>query len=63
MFANADALPNSQVTASVELIALRFRFTVEEVNEYYNKVDRNLERTERRFEKMRTILTNLSDEE
>ncbi|KAJ3750197.1 hypothetical protein DFH05DRAFT_1385556, partial [Lentinula detonsa] len=44
-------------------IAQQSRFTVEEVREYYDKCGGDLERTGRRFHKMRAHLNALTDEE
>ncbi|KAH8100632.1 hypothetical protein BXZ70DRAFT_165025 [Cristinia sonorae] len=43
-------------------IARRYRFTVEEVQEYHNK-SHDLERTERRFCRMRQVLMEMKDED
>lgn len=43
-------------------IAITFRFTSEEVEEYYVSVGKDLERTRRRFRKMRHVLSQLSDD-
>jgi hypothetical protein len=44
-------------------IASAYRFTVEEVEEYYVGVGQNAERTRRRFEKMRAVLNAMTEDE
>ena len=43
-------------------IARQFRFTTEEVKAYYDKCG-DINRTSRRFSKMRDVLTNLPDDD
>lgn len=43
-------------------IAQQFRFTTEEVKEYYDKCG-DINRTTNRFRKMRQVLTNLPDDD
>ena len=47
----------------VEDIATTFQFTTSEVAVYYLRVNRDTERTRRRFEKARKLLDGMSDVE
>ncbi|KAE9410936.1 hypothetical protein BT96DRAFT_805018, partial [Gymnopus androsaceus JB14] len=57
-----SAVAGQVVDQGLEEIALQTRFTLEEIHEYYEKCG-NLERTKRRFHKMREHLNLLPDEE
>lgn len=50
------------VDQGIQDAAREFRFTIEEVREYYDKCG-DMERTRNRFKKMREVLLALPDEE
>ena len=54
--------PLHPIDQAVRDIAKDFRFTVEEVQEYYDKCG-DAERTRNRFKKMRDVLNALKDED
>lgn len=58
-----DKQPSPCVDPSLSLsdIAREFRFTQEEVGEYYAKY-KDVARTKARFKRMRDVLNNLEDE-
>jgi len=55
--------PHAVEPGGVEEIAAVCRFTPAEVGEYYIRVNRDAERTRRRFEKARKLLDEMSDME
>lgn len=60
---NAEEQPTLHVVdRAVRDIAQEFRFTVEEVQEYYDKCG-DVERTRTRFRRMRETLSALQDED
>lgn len=58
---NDDASLVHVIDQSIHDIAKKFRFTVEEVQEYYDKCG-EMGRTRSRFEKMRRELSKLADD-
>lgn len=60
---NGNSIPSyvHVIDQSIQDIAKEFRFTVEEVQEYYDKCG-EMGRTRNRFEKMRRELSKLTDD-
>jgi hypothetical protein len=61
MNGNGDASLVHVIDQSIRDIAKEFRFTVEEVQEYYDKCG-EMGRTRGRFQRMRRELTKLADD-
>ena len=58
---DAQAAPYVDLNLSLSDIAREFRFTQEEVDEYYAKY-KDVARTRARFKRMRDVLHSLEDE-
>ena len=53
--------PSFEDHARVKEIATAFQFTLNEVGAYFVRVNQDVERTRRRFEKARKLLDGMSD--